>query len=1363
MKSIISLFISLFVLQAVAAQNELSDLYFERLDNTVGLPSNEIRRVYQDSEGFMWFGSKNGLIRYDGYEYVVYRNSIEYPDLLTNNAIMSLAEDDTSLWIGSERGLNKWDRKTRKITKINLPEINNTYINKIIPTDKGYLWLATAKGIFKYFPATNTFESLYIDFPLSTDIKDAYLDSKGRVWFGLWGNGLIRYNEESNSFIQYPKINAENRVHIIFEDRDGNLWVGTWGSGLYKVIGQDNYLTTTYQQYSEDNYSGSINSNIIYAINQDPKFGYIWVGHRNGLSILTNPSNPYSFVNFAVRPSGKLKNNYDVNSIFIDQSGLIWLGMFGYGIDKINLNVTKLKYNSLVSISDRVKNTTITSLYYDDRGLLWMGIKNNGLFVYDTVKDKYYNFCNLVKNRLNITSDVFINDIQYIRRFDEIWVSVKSGNIFRLSLDKTGLPVKSAAISKELMSGHFTPRAFEDNDQNIWILSELGLNVYTRQNKIFRSTDFLSNAANSINCQCYTQDKNGNIWIGTINQGIFRFRIVNDKLSIKHYSQESGLINNQHVISLLSDENNQLWASTQGGGLSLYNPQKDKFESVNARYNIPYDVMFNLLEDSDHNIWMFNENAILKLDIASGGGLQIYDVSGKQWNNSFVTYCLPAKKNKDEYFLGGTSGYTILNFNQMITNTYIPPVVITDFKIDNQSVFSDICNNEIINNKIILKNSENKFNIEFAALSYSNPQRNYYAYRLLGYEKDWHYVNASKRFASYTNIHKGTYKFEVKASNENGIWNDAPINLHITIKPSPFDTWYAWAAYIIAVIGILYLIYSFLIQKIRFKQHVQIVEMQKQNAEELSKTKIRFFTNITHELLTPLTIMECIVDKIKDVSKVDKEQTDILSSNIQRLIYLIRQVLEFRKAESDNLKLKISYGNLTNTIESICESNFKPLMKKKSIHFSVLSNPEIIIGWFDVDKLDKIIHNLLSNAYKYNKPNGFVQVDLKELYIDDKRCIQISVKDNGIGIAPEKLPHIFQRYYDGDYRKQNETGTGIGLSLTKTLVELHNGQISVKSHLGHGSEFIIAFPIDMKNYDPKIVEIEEIVYPITEPETDIINEDMAFSETKRTVLIVDDNQDLLNVLASLLSSEYNVLKASNGRDALSLLSSHNIDLIASDVMMPELNGFELCKYVKSNIETSHIIVLLLTVKSQDEDRKTGYESGADGYMTKPFKPGLLKSRIAGLFNNKDKLLLQFKNQDILTIKELNYTTLDEKFLSKAINIVEEHIDNPDFNFELFVDEIGVTRSTLYRKIKSMTGLTTSDFVKNIRLKKACVILRKGTSNIAEVAYAVGFNDAKYFSKCFKKEFDITPREYVKKNKQSEPLELEHQKQTEFQS
>lgn len=1339
----IYVYIMLLVTQVLFAQTGEFNFYFERLDNTVGLPSNEIRRIHQDSEGFMWFGARNGLIRYDGYKYVVYRNSIAYPNLLTHNAIMSFAEDENFIWIGSERGLNRWEKQTRDIVKIDQNEINNARINKIIPTQHGYIWLATSKGIFKYFWGTNTLERLYFDSPLQMGIEDAYLDSKGRVWFGSWGNGLMRYNEESNSFIKYPKINQKNTVHIIFEDSNNVLWIGTWGYGLYKVIDEENPLTTTYQSFGEDTKLGSINSSVIYSIAQDPKYGYLWVGHRNGLSILTDPTDSHSFVNFAVDPSSDFKNNYDVNSIYVDKSGLIWLGMFGYGIDKVNLNATKLKYNSLASIGHKVKNTTLTSLWFNGKDLLFMGIKNNGLFIYNTIKDDYYNFSHLVKNQLDIDHEVYINDIHYIERLNEIWVSVRSGSIFRLTLNAQGFPVKSEELSKELMSGYFSPKVFEDSEQNIWIFSELGFNVWTKNGNILRSTEFLSGSNNILNCECYTEDINGDVWIGTINQGVFRVSITGEKLKIKEYSQKDGQINNQHVLSLLYDGKGQLWASTLGGGLSLYDSQKDIFKSINAKYNIPYDVMFNLIEDADHNIWMFNENAIMKLDTSPDPSLQIFDVSGKQWNNSFTPYCLPAKLNDSEYFIGGTKGYNVVNFNQMITNDYVPPIAITDFKVGNRSVFAEESYYKIENNSVTLKNSDNKFNIEFAALSYINPSRSYYAYRLIGFEDEWHYVGANERMANYTNIPKGTYKFEVKASNENGIWNETPVSLDIIVEPSIFDTWYAWTLYIITTTGLLYLIFSYLNQRIRFRQQVQLVEMQKRNTEELTQTKLRFFTNISHELLTPLTTMSCIVDEIKDGAVVRKDQSHLLSDNISRLICLIRQILDFRKAESDSSKLKISYGNITNAIYSICEVNFKPLSKRKGIHFSMLSHPEHIMGWYDMDKLDKIICNLISNAYKYNEPNGFVQVTLEEIRSDDKRCIKISVKDNGIGIDPKQLSQIFNVFYVGNSSKQNETGTGIGLSLTKTLVELHNGKITVNSQLGVGSEFIVILPIDQEDYNPSTVDIDAPSGKAAQQEINEL-EEIKFTKSKRTILLVEDNQDLLNVLKPILATDYNVLGAGNGKEALTLLSSHEIDLVVSDVMMPEMDGFELCSYIKSNIETSSIIVLLLTVKSQDEDRNFGYKSGADGYMTKPFKPYLLKSRIASLFNNRDKLVNQFKNQDVLTIQELNYTTLDEKFLSKAIQIVEEHIDNPDFNFDFFVEEIGTTKSTLYRKIKSMTGLTSTDFIKNIRLKKACGILRKGTSNIAEVAYAVGFSDPKYFTKCFKKEFGVTPSDYSRR-------------------
>lgn len=528
------------------------------------------------------------------------------------------------------------------------------------------------------------------------------------------------------------------------------------------------------------------------------------------------------------------------------------------------------------------------------------------------------------------------------------------------------------------------------------------------------------------------------------------------------------------------------------------------------------------------------------------------------------------------------------------------------------------------------------------------------------------------------------------------------------------------------------------------RNELHLREMEKSKLEELNHTKLQFFTNITHELLTPLTIISATVDELKMQLPGHDDLYTIIGNNINRLIRLMQQILEFRKAETGNLKLRVSPGDIAAFVRNEAES-ISPLIKKHKIHFSVLCNPESIMGYFDTDKLDKILYNLLSNAAKYNREGGFVQVTIS--YSDDKDFVRLSVKDNGLGIPKKKQEMLFQRFYEGDYRKFNTIGTGIGLSLTKDLVELHGGTICVESEEQRGTEFIVTLPIDRAYFEEEQID-EEAVLPVQK--TIIYNEVSEESKVglekdvqHNSLLVVEDNEELLQLMVRLLRREYNIYTAENGKDAVTVLENEEIDLIVSDVMMPVMDGIELCKYVKGKLEISHIPVILLTAKNKEEDRAEAYEVGADAFISKPFNLAVLHARIRNLLKYKERMAHDFKNQLVFEVKELNYTSVDEDFMQRAIDCVNRHLEDCDFDQSQFVEEMGTSKSTLYKKLKSLTGLNTSAFIRNIRLKAACRIMedKKSGLRISELAYAVGFNDPKYFSVCFKKEFGILPTEY----------------------
>lgn len=690
------------------------------------------------------------------------------------------------------------------------------------------------------------------------------------------------------------------------------------------------------------------------------------------------------------------------------------------------------------------------------------------------------------------------------------------------------------------------------------------------------------------------------------------------------------------------------------------------------------------------------------------------------------------------------------------------PFAITDIKIFNRSFRSlpqklrqDISPDmPEFARRIELPYRYNNFSVEFAALTYRNPELTRYAYQLKGFDPDWVYTTADRRFAYYNNLKSGTYTFRLKATDEYGVWNEEIKELTVVIRPPFWATWWAYTIYVLLIAGGVFMVYRAARRRVLLRQELRLREMEKSKSEELNHAKLQFFTNITHELLTPLTIISATVDELKLRAPHYTELYGVMNSNIHRLIRLLQQILEFRKAETGNLKLRVGQADVAAFVKNAAES-FMPLIKKRKIHFSVLCHPDSIVGYFDTDKLDKILYNLLSNAAKYNKEGGYIQVTLSH---DEENgdFIRLSVKDNGTGISKAKQAILFRRFYEGEYRKFNTIGTGIGLSLTKDLVDLHGGTIEVHSEENEGAEFVVRIPIRRSYYSDEQIDEDDGAMPIcdavsyepsfvpTESPEEVAND---FSATKtHTLLIVEDNEELLQLMTRLLVREYNVLTAGNGKEAVDLLEHEDVDLVVSDIMMPVMDGIAFCRFLKGHLETSHIPVILLTAKNKEEDRAEAYEVGADGFIGKPFHLTVLHARIRNLLKNKERMARDFKNQLVFEVKELNYTSVDEDFMQRAIDCVNRHLEDPEFDQPQFADEMNTSKSTLYKKLKSLTGLNTSAFIRNIRLKAACRIMEEkgAVLRVSELAYAVGFNDPKYFSSCFKKEFGMLPSEYMER-------------------
>ncbi|MDR0542756.1 MAG: response regulator, partial [Dysgonamonadaceae bacterium] len=861
-----------------------------------------------------------------------------------------------------------------------------------------------------------------------------------------------------------------------------------------------------------------------------------------------------------------------------------------------------------------------------------------------------------------------------------------------------------------------------DSGHNIWVGTSDGVSVYNPQTGKGFSYPVMGQKMNGHRyaVYCIAEGDSNTMWAATKEHGLFLMKIAASQVTqFEHYSEKNNRLNSDNLQYVYKDSGGKIWIGSEGGGLSRYNAEKNVFDCVQQAYNIPGDIVYNLTEDRQGNLWMGTNAGLVVL---KNGMAQQYTVANGLLDNSFTRNGVFRKPDGELYF-GGHKGYNYFEPEELKTNEFHVPVVITDIKIHNKSLeTADDKLRETISvdapgytRKIRLPYNHNNFSIEFATLDYSKSTSKF-AYRLDGFDTEWQYTDNSKRFASYNNLKSGAYRFQLKALTESGVWS-ACETLQVEILPPFWLTWWAYLIYFAIAGLIVYIAFTLARHKWRINDTIRIKDIEKQKIEELNHVKLQFFTNITHEFLTPLTIISASVDELKIIAPQPKDIYDTMTNNVNRLIRLLQQILEFRKAETGNLKLKVAKSDIAAFVKNSV-GNFNPLMKKNKIHLSLMCDPESIPAYFDHDKLEKILFNLLSNASKYNRQGGFVQVDIS--YDSDKKDhVRISVKDNGEGIKPTDKQNLFKRFYEGDYRRFNTIGTGIGLSLVKDLVELHKGDISVESEVGKGAAFYIRIPITPEFYEES--EVDDYTSVSKQTAGEPVERDEPGKpqpENEHTLLLIEDNEELLSAMVKLLKREYNIFTASNGKEGIEIMEKEDIDLTISDIMMPVMDGIELCKYVKNKFEISHIPIILLTAKNQEEDRIEAYDSGADGFISKPFNLNVLHSKIKNLLKAKERKAKKFKEQLVLETGGLNYTKIDEDFLKKALDCVHAHIDDSEFDQQQFADELSTSKSTLYKKLKSLTGLNTTSFIRNIRMKTAHKIIEEHTSiRVSELAYS----------------------------------------------
>lgn len=1349
-----------------AETDPIYHLKFKQLSAPHSLPTNEVQKVYQDKDGFIWFATRQGLCCYNGYETTLYKSNLYSPDLLTSNSITCLVDDNNnSIWIGTSEGLNALDKKTGKIRKYSIPSLPNNVVSALCTTRDNTLWVGTDVGLCRYVPERDEFVVCGKDFGGGmlerATIKSLLEDSEGDLWIGTWSQGLYRYSPSTGEIFVYPRMNERNSSHVIYEDSNKDIWVGSWSCGLFKLENPKDMERVSYICYLHENGNDeSLSDNIVYDIAEDLNTHSLWVGTRSGLSIL-RLEEPDAFINYKSGKSVYLIPTDEINSIMRDNQGSMWVGTIGGGVLMTNTRPALFNLHTLHFGDEDIPVTSVRALFADSERNLWIGVGTYGLACQEYATGKLKMFTHIPEFSEVPTLPSLVAVVQR-KKSGEIWFGMYNGGIF---VYRKGEKVRHLSNENcDFLTSSSVSALYEDWEGNCWVGTRGGLGVSLADGTGYRfgKMEFADSLSiDWLYVRDIIRDTDNSIWVATSNFGLIHITgDIHNPSSLKYenYSFYNRRLITNTVLSLHIDRFSRLWVGTEGGGLYRYNRDSGEFEEKNREYSIPGDGIVSIEEDKGGGLWLGTNSGLINLQVAAVGSdfsTRIY-TSADGLQDNFVVNASCSREG--ELFFGGHKGYNSFTPDKMEILSQETNFLITDIKVFNHS-FSSLpveLREEIspvmptYASKIELPYKYNNFSIEFAALTYKNPELNRYAYRLANFDRDWQHTDADRRFAYYNNLPSGTYTFQLKATNENGVWSGYVRELTVVVLPPFWATWWAYLSYVILALIIGILIYRTTKNRMLLRNELRLREMEKGKAEELNHAKLQFFTNITHELLTPLTIISATVDELKMQAPSHDDLYAVMNSNIRRLIRLLQQILEFRKAETGNLKLRVSPGDIADFVKKEAES-FQPLVKKRKIHFSVLCDPESIIGYFDTDKLDKILYNLLSNAAKYNKEGGFIQVTLS--YDEDKDFVLLRIKDNGKGISKEKQKTLFKRFYEGDYRKFNTIGTGIGLSLTRDLVKLHEGTISVESEVDQGAEFTVRIPIDRSYYKEEQIDDEAILSiqkEVTSYENieqkDAANIPQEVAAKAHSVLVVEDNEELLQLMTKLLNRDYNVFTAENGKEGITVLENEDIDLIVSDVMMPEMDGIEFCKYVKAHLEISHIPVILLTAKNKEEDRAEAYEVGADAFISKPFNLTVLHARIRNLLKYKERVARDFKNQLVFEVKDLNYTSLDEDFLQRAIECVNNHLENGTFDQAQFADEMRTSKSTLYKKLKSLTGLNTSAFIRNARLKAACRIMEeKGNSvRISELAYAVGFNDPKYFSVCFKKEFGMLPTDYIER-------------------
>jgi signal transduction histidine kinase/ligand-binding sensor domain-containing protein/DNA-binding response OmpR family regulator len=1352
-KFVTLVFLYLIALTISIPYSQCQELSFEKILTHDGEANLSVRQIIQDKNGFLWLATFSGLYRYEGDEYIIHHQFQNTAEI--NNDVTCLVQDfEHNIWIGTDYGLLKYNLDTEILqTYLHNPDdslsISDNKIRDIDIDREGRLWIGTKfGGLNMHTPGNDGFISVQFD---KSDEAPVFIRSilnarNGRIWVGTWGNGVYCFNFSGSSvdsvccFRNDSPFNklSNNYIYRLYEDTDGKIAVGT-RNGL-NVLDPETHDVE--QFFSTPFPSAGEMTNYFRSVKRD-RNGKLWIGTWGGLILCDNFSDLRSG-NFQIehhnRKDVRSISHDQIMNVFQDKSGCIWIGTEN-GLNKFDPYQNQLKRIGGEAI-ELLPEQTATLFYPYKKGVLILTLSHGILY------DDGRSIQPIVNN--NLFAQIGENLYALMVEPDGIiWLGGYNGSLIKLDLN-------SQSFTRFKHSRKNTPiyTLCQTDDGNILLgTSGEGLKSFNLGTKKFTDVDGLSGKV-FINEMLI--DRNKNLWVAT-ELGIFRKKANNNSFECYLPDNPDTIASPNIFIDIAESANGEIFVGGRNG-LYQYDDTMNTFETVKIS-NSERLWVTNIQFDSRQNIWLnLNFNRIAKKEPTSAQ-LSYFNV-----NNGIRS----SQYNRRGFFINKANKLYLSGFDQIyefdvadpLINKYSPPPVFTRLTINNENVHAGMELNDQkileqsiqIQKNIRLNHLNKDFTLSFTSASYLNSKANKFKYILHGYDKEWHVSNEGS--AHYTNLGAGKYIFEVFGANNDGYWSPESSRIAIHIKPAPWLSFWAFVIYVVLAAVSFYLLRRVIITRVTLKKELLIEKVKLEKEEKFNQERLRFYTNISHELRTPLTLImgpiKQLIGNEKSGSKNYRLYTLILN-NSERLLTLVNQLLDFRKSLHEGMKLKTTYSDIVSLVKSNIEAfDYMAAEKSISVHFS--SESETILGWFDEQKLHTILFNILSNAFKYAPENGFVDTTMQVSQPNQlfpHQHVELIISNSGKGIQKSMQEKVFERFYRVvDTTDKTNTGSGIGLSLTKTLVELHKGKITLDSDPGKITTFTIYLPFNREIYsEDEIFDFKRDADRRTkEMVTNLqLTKNRSVIETVNSdlqkLLLIEDNKELRDFLAAYLSEEFKVLTANNGVDGLSLCQTEHPDLVISDIMMDKMDGLQFCKKVKSTVEISHIPIILMTAMASAENKMEGYKIGADDYITKPFEAELLKIRVNNILNKLSHIKNEFKNNIKVSANDLTISKIDEDFLNKVIELINKNLDNADFDMDAFCKNLGVSSSQLYRKIKSITGVSPNEFIKTYRLKEAARLISQTNSNVSEIAYKVGFNDALYFSKCFKKQFGISPSKY----------------------